>query len=351
MKSYDILEWGKPLQEVIRETPSPIGEQVLVKVSACGVCHSDLHIRAGSLDLGNGRQVTFESIGLTLPFTLGHEIVGTIAQVGPDSSAIPGTPCVVYPWQGCGLCRHCQRGDELSCERGEALGTRRAGGYADFVMVKHQRYLLDYGALDPLLAATCACSGLTAYSALRKLPRLTADDVLLLIGAGGLGLAALGLSPELCGARVIVGDIDPVKVALARDAGARETIDMVPGDAAAALRTSIGEGVRAVIDFVGSPTTLEFAMKVAGKGATIIVVGLFGGALSLPTVSLPSRNMTLRGSYVGSLNEMVELLALLQRKPVLKVPLVARPLSEINQTLRDLEDGKIRGRVVALPAT
>jgi alcohol dehydrogenase, propanol-preferring len=348
MKSYDIVEWGRPLQAVVRETPRPEGTQVLVRVSACGVCHSDLHIQGGALDLGEGRRVSFESVGVTLPFTMGHEIVGEVAAAGPQADVAVGTRCVVYPWHGCGQCRLCLQGDELSCAQGMALGTRRPGGYADFVMVPHPRYLLDPGTLDPLLAATCACSGLTAYAALRKLPPLTADDTLLLIGAGGLGLAALGLAAELTPARVVVADIAEAKLAAAARAGAQGGVNLEAADDEAALARlrELKAEVRAVIDFVGSPRTVGLAMKAVGRGGSIVVVGLFGGALPVSTALLPMRNLTLRGSYVGTLAEMEDLLALLQRRPLLKVPLEQRPMSALNQALADLAAGRVAGRLL-----
>jgi D-arabinose 1-dehydrogenase-like Zn-dependent alcohol dehydrogenase len=348
VKSFDIVEWGRPLQEVLRETPKPSGEEVLVRVRACGVCHSDLHIQSGAIDLGNDRKATFESVGVKLPFTLGHEIVGEVAAAGPESSAVVGTPCVVYPWQGCGHCRQCLKGDELSCEASLALGTRRPGGYSDHVMVNHQRYLFDYGSLDPLVAATCACSGLTAYSALKKLPPFTAEDTVLVIGAGGLGLAALGLSRALTKASVVIGDIDDGKLAVARSAGAKATISLGGEAAAKRVRALIGEGARGVIDFVGSPETVELAMKVAGKGGTIVIVGLFGGAIALSTAMLPMRNLTLRGSYVGTLEEMEELLALAQDKDVLRVPITTRSMADANSALEDLAAGRVSGRIVVL---
>jgi propanol-preferring alcohol dehydrogenase len=346
MRSFDIVEWGKPLQQVLRETPEPLGEQVRVKVTACGVCHSDLHIQTGKLDLGNGRSVSFESVGVRLPFTMGHEIVGVVDAAGPLSSAIPGTPCVVYPWAGCGQCRFCKQGDEVSCEAGQALGTRRPGGFSDYVMVAHQRYLLDYGTLDAKLAATCACSGLTAYSAWKKLPQFTELDTVLVIGAGGLGLAALGLSMAVTKAKVIVGDIDAAKLALAQSLGAT-TLDLARPDAPAELRRMVGEGVRGVIDFVGSPVTVETGIKSIGRSGTVVVVGLFGGALALSTALLPMRNIALRGSYVDTLGEMIELLALVQAGTSLNVPLIERPMSEINASLEALAAGRVAGRIVA----
>jgi D-arabinose 1-dehydrogenase-like Zn-dependent alcohol dehydrogenase len=349
VKSFDIVEWGRPLQAVVRETPVPEGSQVLLRVEACGVCHSDLHLRDGSLDMGPNRKVTFESLGLRLPFTLGHEIVGTVVAKGPEASIGVGERRVVYPWIGCGRCRHCRRGDELSCEANVALGTRRAGGYADHVLVPHDRYLLDFGDLDPSFAATLACSGLTAFSALRKLPAFTSEDTLLLIGAGGLGLAALGLAAETTQARVIVADIDPAKLELARERGAADVLDLSAAAADARVRAMAGEGVRAVVDFVGAATTVDFALRALGKGGTLVVVGLFGGAVSLPTALLPSRHLTIRGSYVGTLAEMQELLALAERGKVASPPMFRRPLSEINEALLDLGAGRVQGRVVVVP--
>ncbi len=349
MKSYDIVEWGRPLQAVLREKPAPQGHEVLLAVDACGVCHSDLHIQSGKLDMGDGRQVSFDSLGLKLPFTLGHEIVGRVVAVGPEASIAVGARCVVFPWIGCGQCKRCTSGDELSCESNIALGTRRAGGFSDHVLVPHERYLLDYGDVDPWVAATCACSGLTAFSALRKLPPLTADDALLLIGAGGLGLAALHLAPALTRARLVVADIDEAKLRYVHESTGVEVLNLRNPEAVRSLRERLGEGVRGVLDFVGSPSTLETALQAVGKGATVIVVGLFGGATNLPIAALPSRNLTLRGSYVGSLAEMRELLDLVKRDSLLRVPLTSIPLDDINQALDDLGAGRVQGRVVVIP--
>lgn len=346
MKSFDIVDWGRPLQQVIRSKPTPVGGQVLMAVNACGVCHSDLHIRQGYLDLGDDRKVSFEQLGLKLPFTLGHEIVGTVVARGPHADIPIGAKRVIYPWIGCGECRHCRRDDELSCEANRALGTRTAGGFSNYVLVPHQRYLLEYGGTDPNVAATCACSGLTAYSALRKLPSLDDSDTLLLIGAGGLGLAALSLASAMTGAKVVVADIDAKKLAHAERTTGCRTLNMSDAGAHDRLLALAGEKVRGVIDFVGSPDTLEFALNVAGKGASIIVVGLFGGSLNLSLALLPSRNLTLRGSYVGTLQEMRELLELNDQKKLLQVPIREMPIESLNDALEALEQGRVQGRIV-----
>jgi len=350
MHSYDITEWGKPLQVVMRDTPTPRGRQVRVKVEACGVCHSDLHIQEGALDLGNGQQVSFESVGVKLPFTMGHEIVGVVDAVGEDARISVGRQCVVYPWHGCGDCFNCLNGREVDCSNGQALGTRKPGGYSDYVMVPDERYLLDYGNLDPYFAATCACSGLTAYSALLKLPSLLAEDTLVLVGAGGLGLAAIALAKTLTRARIVVADIDDAKLRQAMEAGADGVVNTLLPEFMSSLARLAPNGVRAVVDFVGSGTTVEMAMKAVARGGTVVIVGLFGGALTVATALLPMRNVTLRGSYVGSLVEMMALLELMQssERHQLPVQLHARPMSAINDALSDLSHGRVMGRVIAL---
>ncbi|MFM0387642.1 alcohol dehydrogenase [Paraburkholderia dipogonis] len=350
MQSYDITEWGKPLQLVRRDTLTPVGPQVRVKVEACGVCHSDLHIQHGALDLGNGQKVSFESVGVQLPFTMGHEIVGVVDAVGEDATIAVGTKCVVYPWHGCGECFNCRNGREVDCESGRALGTRKPGGYSDYVMVPHGRYLLDYGTLNPLFAATCACSGLTAFSALLKLPPLLEDDALVLVGAGGLGLAAVAIAGMLTDAKIIVADIEDAKLEEAKQAGADAVLNTRSPDALTELRKLAPNGIRAVVDFVGNGTTVEMSLKAVSRGGTVIVVGLFGGALSISTALLPMRNVTLRGSYVGSLEEMGALLKLMQRSTPQHLPvrLHARPMSSINEALGELSAGHVLGRVVAV---
>jgi D-arabinose 1-dehydrogenase-like Zn-dependent alcohol dehydrogenase len=188
---------------------------------------------------------------------------------------------------------------------------------------------------------------LTAYSALKKLPEYQSEDTILLIGAGGLGLAALGLASALTPAKVVVADIDDAKLEIARKRGAAWTVNTAQEDVAVQLRNLVAEGVRGVIDFVGSPATVALALQAAAKGGTVIIVGLFGGGFTLSTALLPMRNLTLRGSYVGSLQEMTELLELLKQRNVLSVPLQERPMNEINNMLDDLKHGRVAGRVIA----
>lgn len=351
MASWQVLEWGQPLQKVLGRVPQPTGTEVLLKVDACGVCHSDLHLREGRYDLGHGKAIELGKIGIHLPLTLGHEIVGTVQAHGPDADAPVGAQRVVFPWIGCGHCRHCQRQREVDCEAPISLGTRRPGGYASHVLVPHPRYVLPFDGIDPLVAASAACSGITAYSALKKVqssPAADANDTLVIVGAGGLGLAALGLVRHLTPARVVLVDSSAAKLDAARHLADATVLINAP-DSGHQLREAAQGGAHAVIDFVGLPQTVEWSMAALRKGGTLIVVGLFGGGVNLSIPLLPMRNLTLRGSYVGSLAEFHELLLLLRQPGVGHVPVQTAPMARINDLFDDIQQGRVHGRVLATP--
>ena len=347
MESWQVLAWGRPLQKVLTARPHPAGTEVLVRVQACGVCHSDLHIRDGAYDLGGGRSIELGRIGIHLPLTLGHEILGTVVGAGPDAPPVTGgQPVVVFPWIGCGHCRHCRADAEIDCEAPISLGTRRPGGYGQYLLVPHPRYLLQVDGLDPLLAASATCSGITAYSALRKLPPARAGDTVVVLGAGGLGLWALGLVRHLHpSARVAVVDANPDKLAFAAGR-ADAAFDIRDAASAAALRDFADGGVAGVVDFVGLPQTFDWALAALRKGGTLVEVGLFGGGTMLSIPLLPMRHLTLRGSYVGTLAEFRDLLALLRTQPVQAPPMATRPVAEINDVFDDIAHGRIHGRVL-----
>lgn len=350
MLSYQVLEWGQPLQRVIARTPEPVGTEVLVKVSACGVCHSDLHIREGAYDLGQGRSIELGRIGIHLPLTMGHEIVGTVAACGPEALLPTGAPVVVYPWIGCGHCRHCTLGVELDCETPRSLGTRRAGGYSSHVLVPHPRYVLPYDGLHPWVAASASCSGLTAYAALKKLPRHGPEETVVILGAGGLGQAALGLVRHLNGARVAVVDANPDKLDAVRPL-ADAVFDIRDPDSGARLREFAQGGAVGVVDFVGLPQTFEWAMAALRKGGTLVMVGLFGGGVPLALPLLPMRHLKIQGSYVGTLQDFKDLLNLLRQPGVTTVPIQTRPIAEINDVFQSIAAGQVPGRVMALLST
>lgn len=350
MLSYRITKWGEPLEAREEATPEPRGTEVLVRVEACGVCHSDLHIRDGYFDLGGGRRITFDERGVELPLTMGHEIVGEVVALGPEAEgASLGDRRVVYPWIGCRSCRHCDAGDDLLCLAPAYLGTRVHGGYSDHVLVPHPKYLVDYEGVPRNLACTYACAGLTAYGALMKVAPLTEDDHFLIVGAGGVGLSAVHIARAVMRGKLIVADVDATKRAAARQAGAVETIDNSEPGAVEHLLEMTGGGVAASLDFVGMPVTSGFAIDCLRKGGTHVVVGLYGDALSLPLPQFPFKMMTLRGSFTGTLEEMKALMALVKAGRVPPIPVEPRPLAQAQQTLDDLKNGRVLGRVVLTP--
>jgi alcohol dehydrogenase, propanol-preferring len=217
-------------------------------------------------------------------------------------------------------------------------------------MVPHPRYLIDYGTLKPEQAAPLACSGVTTYSALKKFGKTLQAEPTVIIGAGGLGLMALALLKAMKGNGAIVVDIDPKKREAAKKAGAIATIDGRAPDAVAQIQAAAKNGVWSVVDFVGSSATVKLGIDSIIKGGTVVVVGLFGGDVTISTPFIPMKAMTLQGSYVGSPKELKELIALVRKTRVPAVPIDKRPLSEANAGLMDLKAGKVVGRVVLTPA-
>lgn len=344
MTSYRVTTFGRALERMVEPVPRPAGTHVLLRVVASGVCHSDLHIAGGSFDLGRGRRLDLSAVDL--PRTLGHEIAGEVIAAGPEAEVELGARRLVYPWIGCGTCALCRAGEEHLCARPQSLGFARDGGFADYVLVPHPRYLLDYGTLAPEVAATYACAGLTAFGALRKVTPPSAENPLLIVGAGGVGESAIRLAARLHAHPPVVADVAAPKRANALAAGASAAFD--PADATA-RRGARGDGFAAVIDFVGSESSIELALAMVRKGGTVVVVGLYGGLLELALPLIPLRALTLRGSYVGSLDELRELLALAQTDAP-QVHVVTRPLAGAQQALDALRDGTVIGRSVLVPA-
>ena len=352
MESYDVCECGAPLKLMKRPTPTPKGTEVLLKVLAAGVCHSDLHIWDGYYELGGGKKLQLLERGIKLPLTMGHENVGEVVAVGPDAKGVKiGDVRLAHPWMGCGECKVCLRGDENLCLTPRNLGVFSNGGYATHLMVPHPRYLFDIGDMPPEKAAPLACSGITAYSALKKVgDQVLKDEPIVIIGAGGVGLMGVTLAKAMGGKGVIVVDIDAEKRAVAEKAGAIATVDGKAPDAVKQIQQLTGGGAWAVIDFVGSSSTAKLGSDALIKGGKLIIVGLFGGDITVPTPFFPMRAMAIQGSYVGSLTDMKELLDLVHRTGLPAVPLATRPLSEVNAALNDLRAGKVVGRVVVTPA-
>jgi alcohol dehydrogenase/propanol-preferring alcohol dehydrogenase len=348
MRSFKVTRYGGALEEVVEKPPDPVGTEVLLRVAACGVCHSDVHLRDGYFDLGADGRLDL-SRGLPPPLTLGHEVAGTVAAVGPEAEgAEVGDARLVYPWIGCGACAVCRAGDEQLCRAPRNIGIQAAGGYSDHVLVPHPRYLLAYGDLPVEEACTYACSGLTAYGAMKKAGTLGAGDPLVVIGAGGVGLAGVRLAALMTGVAPIIADIAAARRDAALAAGAVSAFD--PGEEGAA-RPFVKEtgGAAAVVDFVGSAATARFGFDILRKGGRLIIVGLFGGGLSVPVPHFPLREVTITGSYVGSLQDLRALLALAAAGRAGRPVVETHGLHEAEDLLRALQAGRITGRAVLVP--
>lgn len=346
MKRQSMIKYGAPLEATIAETPVPTGSEILVKISHCGVCHSDLHMIDGFFDLGDDRKLDVTG-GRQLPFTLGHEIAGTVVATGPAAGAdvSVGNECAVYPWIGCGECSVCAAGDEHLCKTTRHLGITVDGGFASHVLVPHARYILDISGIDRQIAGGLMCSGITAYGAIRKALPCNRGGALVIVGAGGVGMMGLQIAQSLWDGPVVVGEIDAAKQRAALQAGADEVFDPTDREARKALFKTFGPA-DAAIDFVGAESSLNFAQSVLGKGGAVIVVGLLGGKFSTPIPMFPLRPFSIHGSFVASLPDARELLALVREGKITPPTVSTRPLEEANQALDDLRNGKVFGRVV-----
>jgi len=347
MKTFQTAAAGAPLVEKELPTPEPTGTEVLLKTVAAGVCHSDVHLHEAKFDMGDGKELPAGAPGMTL----GHEIVGEVVALGPDAEGVKiGERRVAFPWIGCGSCPTCERGDEHMCNKSQTLGVRKVGGFGDHVLVPHPRYLLDKGDTPDSLACTYACSGLTAFGALRKVGELREGERVVIVGAGGVGMNAVQIAKAAFGIDPIVCDIDQGKLDAAKKAGVTDVFDAADKDSIKAIQALTGGGAHAAIDFVGSESSTQLCLRILGKGGKLVVVGLFGGMLRVPLPMIPILARTIQGSYVGNLAEMTELMELVRAGKIPAIDVEERPATVDNatKTLQDLREGKVRGRAVLM---
>jgi alcohol dehydrogenase len=346
LRRFSLTAYQQPLCETIVDCPAPQGSEVLVRIERCGVCHSDLHMQDGHFALGDGKTLDVRE-GRKLPFTLGHEIAGVIERAGPDAAeAKPGAKVAVYPWIGCGVCAACKAGEENLCSPNRHLGISADGGFASHVLVPHPRYLLDYAPLSPSFAGALMCSGLTAYSALKRLQAHAARGPVLLVGLGGVGMMGLSIARAMFSQPPIVADIDVAKREAALKAGAAAAFDPADREARRAIVKSTGGGVFAACDFVGSEKSLAFATGALAKGGKVAVTGLLGGNFPLPATMFVLKAMTVEGTLTGTLQEAHELMALARAGKLSPLPIEERPLGGAQAALDDLRAGRVTGRVV-----
>ncbi|MHB9853754.1 NAD(P)-dependent alcohol dehydrogenase [Streptomyces krungchingensis] len=344
MKALQYRTIGAAPEVVTVPDPEPGPGQVLLKVTAAGVCHSDIAVMSWPA----------ENFPYPLPLTLGHEGVGTVAALGAGVTGLrEGDAVAVYgPW-GCGICAKCAEGKENYCLRADELGIRppglgAPGSMAEYLLVDDPRHLVPLDGLDPVAAVPLTDAGLTPYHAIKRaLPRLLPGSTAVVIGTGGLGHVAIQLLRAMTAARVIALDVSEDKLALARQVGAHETV-LSDADAAAKVREmTAGVGAQAVFDFVGAEPTVRTAGAVAAVEGDISIVGIGGGALPVGFGALPFE-VSVSAPYWGSRGELIEVLDL-ARAGAVSVRTETYSLDEAPLAYERLHAGKVNGRAVILP--
>src|SRR5918999_841270 len=340
MRAIRLTEWEQPAELVSVVEPEPGPGEVLLRVAGAGLCHSDLHLmhwRAGTLPY-------------TLPFTLGHEVAGTVAAVGAGADGPePGTDVVVYgPW-GCGRCEPCSLGAEHLCARprnGRGAGLGRDGGLAEFMVVPSPRLTVPLEGLDPVAAAPLADAGLTPYHAIRRaLALLRPGTGAIVIGVGGLGHVAVQLLKVLTAARVVAVDRRDDALEVAARGGADLALPS-SGLAAGELRRAAGRGGAAlVLDCVGTDETLALAAGAVAAGGHVSVLGLAGGTFPMRFGAVPLETPVIFSNW-GTREELAEVVEL-ARAGAIALEIERVPLAGVPAAYERLAAGGCNGRVVA----
>ena len=339
MLAARLLEGESRLRLEHVPVPEPHGDQVLVEVTGCGVCRSDLHVLDGM----------FPEL-VRRPVTPGHEIAGRVAAAGPGVGDLgPGDPVAVMVGWGCGRCEWCVSGREQLCPEGDEAGATVDGGFAEYVLVPHRRHLVPLGELDPLAATPLGCAGITAYAAVeRARPALPGRATAVVLGGGGgLGQAAVQLLGALTGAQVVAVEADAERRARALEQGAAAAL--APHEAAEAVaELSEGRRAHAVLDFVGSDETLALAAELVRPRGLVALVGLAGGTLPYTFFRL-APEATLTTVVAGGIADLQQTVRL-ARAGVLRIPVEPYPLARVEDALADLRAGRVRGRAVVVPS-
>lgn len=347
MKALQYREIGAAPVVVEVPTPEPGPGQVLLKVTAGGVCHSDQFLMSLPRE-------EYDAFGFGLPLTLGHEGAGTVAALGAGVTGLDvGESVAVYgPW-GCGRCRACAAGTENYCTEAARLGIKppglgSPGSIAEYLLVDDARHLVPLDGLDPVENVSLTDAGLTPYHAITSsLPKLGAGTTAVVIGAGGLGHVGIQILKALSPATVVAVDISEEKLGLARDVGADHVLLSDESAASAIREITAGRGADAVFDFVGAQPTVELAGKTIAVEGDVVIVGIGGGALPVGFGAIPY-DATVRAPYWGTRAELIEVLDL-ARAGLLVVETETFTLDEAPTAYERLHAGDIRGRAVIVP--
>ena len=366
MQSARIHNYGEPL--VIEDIPPPSlshGHQVIVKVKACGLCHSDLHLINGDWK---------KSIPLNLPITPGHEIVGRIEEIGnsvPQQFLKNGDAVAVFGGWGCGMCTYCKGGDEQSCSYANWPGIMTNGGFAEQIVVDSYRFLVKINGIDSRSQgvksglnmleeiAPLTDAGLTTYRAIKKVRSILGPGKsIAVLGIGGLGYYAIQYAKILGqSAKVIALDTKDEKLELAKQIGADHVLKISSSVESKSNSSKLkgevskitnGKGVDVIVDCVGAENTIYDSLRILNKGGALVVVGLFGKQIQAPLLPLVINEYKIYGSLWGNYNELCEVIELAVNHK-LKHRLNRFSLQEINKAIDLLKAGNIRGRAIIVP--
>ncbi|GAC1043186.1 alcohol dehydrogenase AdhP [Rhizobium sp. No.120] len=334
MRAAVVREFGQPLAIEHVPVPKPGSGEILVKVKACGVCHTDLHAADGDWP-----------VRPKLPFTPGHEVAGVVAAIGAGVSNVKEGDRVGVAWlhDACLRCEYCEAGWETLCDHQHNTGYSCDGGFADYIIADaafaaHLPNHIDFAEIAPIL-----CAGVTTYKGLKETEARPGEWVVI-SGVGGLGHVAIQYAKAM-GLKVIALDIAPPKLNLARMAGADIAINATVPDVISEVMKVTNGGAHGVLVTAVSPTAFSQALSLVRKKGTISLVGLPPGRFATPIFDVVLKRITVRGSIVGTRRDLDEAIAFAADHKV-KVSIHRAPLESVNQVLEDLKEGRIEGRVV-----
>ncbi|WP_027967841.1 alcohol dehydrogenase AdhP [Halomonas halocynthiae] len=333
MKAAVVRAFGQPLTIEEVEVPRPGRGQVLIKIAASGVCHTDLHAAHGDWP-----------VKPEPPFIPGHEGVGHVVALGEGVTHVKEGDRVGVPWlySACGYCEHCMGGWETLCESQQNTGYSVNGGFADYTLAEADYVGRLPDNVDFLEIAPVLCAGVTVYKGL-KMTDTRPGQWVVISGIGGLGHMAVQYAKAM-GLNVAAVDIDDAKLALAEQLGATVTVNAMKTDPAAYLKREIG-GAHGVLVTAVSPKAFEQAQGMVRRGGTISLNGLPPGDFPLPIFDTVLNGITVRGSIVGTRNDMQEALAFAGEGKV-KATVKSDRIENINAIFQQMIDGKIEGRIV-----
>ncbi|GAN54474.1 alcohol dehydrogenase catalytic domain-containing protein [Tanticharoenia sakaeratensis] len=337
MRAVRLLEPRAPFVLKAVSIPQAGPGEVRIRIGACGICRTELHLRDGGLDLG------------ARDFTVGHEIAGIVDQAGEGVSQDRlGEKAVVYYYQGCGHCRYCRSGETQLCPTPVAQpGFSADGGYAEYIVVPAANAVTLPAAADLAEAAPLGCAGSTAVHAC-GLARIRTGDWVLVNGAGGVGLAIVQVA-RAAGARVIAVGLGAQSLALATELGAEAVIDAASENVLARVTEITGEGVDAAFELVGREATMRIATEVLRRRGRLVLIGYTGDDYVVHPVALIVREIAVMGSVGSTLQDLHDAVALYARG-LLRSPIAQRlPLDAFEEGLALTERGHVHGRVALLP--